>query len=144
MFNKFCRKSCHFERTVNKADNVRIDVILRRVCVTQFCSKKISQFYIFWVCILSLISPACNVHAPYYHLWPPRLYQIFCTLPHTRYNIRWVWSGWRGWGNILNTKFVFIFSTTFSETFLILSRVRKDIIMNVHTTCKARFICVMF
>ena len=31
------------------------------------------------VCICSLIYPACNAHAPYCHLWPEPLYNIF---PH--------------------------------------------------------------
>jgi len=31
------------------------------------------------VCVFSLRYPACNAHAPYCHLWPPRLYCIF---PH--------------------------------------------------------------
>ena len=41
------------------------------------------QYYILrvcvCVCVCSLSYPACNAHAPYCHLWPPRLYYIF---PH--------------------------------------------------------------
>jgi len=40
---------------------------------------KSNEYYIIWVCICSLSYPACNVHAPYCHLWPARLYNIF---PH--------------------------------------------------------------
>ena len=32
---------------------------------------------IFLVCVRSLRYPACNAHAPYWHLWPVRLYGIF-------------------------------------------------------------------
>jgi len=38
-----------------------------------------SNYYIFWVCVCSLSYPACNAHAPYWYLWPARLYRIF---PH--------------------------------------------------------------
>jgi hypothetical protein len=36
-------------------------------------------YHIFWVYVGSLMYPACNAHAPYFHLWPVRLYSIF---PH--------------------------------------------------------------
>jgi len=34
-------------------------------------------YYIFWVCICSLSYPACNAHAPYWHLWSVWLHQDF-------------------------------------------------------------------
>jgi hypothetical protein len=37
---------------------------------------KSNKYYIFWVRICSLRYPACNAHAPYYHLWPVRPYNI--------------------------------------------------------------------
>jgi len=37
------------------------------------------NYFIFWVCICSLRYPAHNAHAPYCHLWPASLYNIF---PH--------------------------------------------------------------
>ena len=40
---------------------------------------KSNKYYIFWVCVCSLMYPACNAHAPYCQLWPVRLYNIF---PH--------------------------------------------------------------
>jgi len=40
---------------------------------------KSNYYYTVCVCICSLRYPACNAHAPYYHLWPTRLYNIF---PH--------------------------------------------------------------
>ena len=42
---------------------------------------KSNEYYTTWVCVCSLRYPACNVHAPYYHLWPAPLYNIF---PHFR------------------------------------------------------------
>ena len=38
-----------------------------------------NKYYIFWVCVCSLIYPACNAHAPYCRLWPVPLQGIF---PH--------------------------------------------------------------
>ena len=40
---------------------------------------KSSKHYIFWACVCSIRYAACNAHAPYCHLWPARLYNIF---PH--------------------------------------------------------------
>jgi hypothetical protein len=38
-----------------------------------------SKYFIFWVCVCSLSYSARNARAPYFHLWPFRLYNIF---PH--------------------------------------------------------------
>jgi hypothetical protein len=54
------------------------NVTLRCVCATIVAVEK-QKCYIFWVCVCSLRYPACNAHAPYCHLWPARLYNIF---PH--------------------------------------------------------------
>ena len=40
-------------------------------------SRKSNKYYIFWGCVCSLRYPACKVHAPYCHLWPAALYNIF-------------------------------------------------------------------
>jgi len=73
------------------------------------------MYYIFWVCVCNLKYPARNAHAPYCHLWPARLYNIF---PH--YLINGTIFGGK---NLLNTKCVFGFSLQLlSETFLILIR----------------------
>jgi hypothetical protein len=44
---------------------------------------KSNKYYLFWVCVCvcvcSLSYPTCIAHAPYCHLWPLRLYNIF---PH--------------------------------------------------------------
>ena len=36
-----------------------------------------NTYCIFWVCVCSLRYRACNAHAPYCHLWPFLLYNIF-------------------------------------------------------------------
>jgi hypothetical protein len=49
---------------------------------------KSDNYYIFWVCMCNLVYPTCNGHAPYCHLWPTRLYNIFSTLSHKRHDFR--------------------------------------------------------
>ena len=51
-----------------------------------------------------------------------------------------------GWGKLLNIKCVFWFSLQLlSETFLILIRIHRDIIINVHlSSCKVSVILVRF
>jgi hypothetical protein len=84
--------------------------------------RKSNKYYIFWVCVCSFGYPACNAHAPYCHLWPTRLYNIF---PH--YLIKETNSGKK----LLNTKSVFLMSSiSLSETFLILRGIQWDIIIN--------------
>ena len=59
--------------------------------------------------------PACNVHKPYYHLWPAWFYQIFPQI------------AWFSEKKLWNMKCVFWFSLQLlSETFLILRRTRRD------------------
>jgi hypothetical protein len=48
-------------------------------CSGVFVLGKSSNYYILWVCVCSLRYPACNAHAPYCHLWPAQVYNIF---PH--------------------------------------------------------------
>jgi hypothetical protein len=38
--------------------------------------------------VCSLSYPACNAHAPYFHLRPPPLCNIFSTISHTWYDFR--------------------------------------------------------
>ena len=38
---------------------------------------KSNMYYILWVCVYSLSYSVCIAHAPYCHLWPVRLYNIF-------------------------------------------------------------------
>jgi hypothetical protein len=42
-----------------------------------FWPWKSNKYYTFWVCVCSHSYPACNAHAPYCHLWPTPLYNIF-------------------------------------------------------------------
>jgi hypothetical protein len=68
------------------------------------------------MCVYSLSYLACNAHAPYCHLWPAPLYNIF---PHYL-NIF-------GKKKSLNTKSGFWFSLqVLSETFFILRREERD------------------
>ena len=62
------------------------------------------EYYILWVCVCSLRHPARNAHAPYCHLWPAPLYDIF---PHYLIN------GTIFEKRLLNTKCVLIFCTAF-------------------------------
>ena len=39
-----------------------------------------NKYFICWVCVCSLRYPACNAHAPYCHLRPARLYNIFYSI----------------------------------------------------------------
>ena len=61
---------------------------------------KTNKYCIIWVCICSFRYPVCNVHAPYYHLWPTQLYNI---LPHYLKQHDF-------WKKLLNTKYVFWYS----------------------------------
>jgi len=82
------------------------------------------------MCVSSLRCPACNEDAPYCHLWPVRLYNIFPL---------YLINGTIFWGkNLLNTKYVIWFSLQLLyKPFLILRRTERDIIINVYwSLCK--------
>jgi hypothetical protein len=108
------------------------NVTLRRF-VQPLLQWKNSRYYIFWFCVCSLRYPACNAHAPYCHLWPVRLYNIF---PHyliksaifkkkiIEYKICAVWVSLQG----------------LPETSLILRRAEWDMVKNLHwSLCKVPF-----
>ena len=113
------------------------NVTLRRVPVTFVAVAKRWGLPILsvCVCVYRLNYPACNAHAPYCHLWPVRLYNIF---PHYLIN------GTIFGKKLLNIKCVFWFSLQIlSETFLILRRIQCDIIINVYrSSCKVPVILV--
>ena len=70
------------------------------------------------MCVCNLRYPTCNAHAPYCHLCPAPLYNIF---PHYLIN------GTIFEKKLLNTKCVFWFSLQlFSESFLILRWTQRD------------------
>jgi hypothetical protein len=95
---------------------------------------KIIKYYIFWLRVYSISFLVWNVHVPYYthcRLWPVWIYHIF---PHYLIN-----------GTIferkkrsLTTKCVFWFPLQLrSQTFLILRRTERNVIINVHgSSCK--------
>jgi len=63
--------------TFNSTGNISIKVTLRSVRVTIGGVDK--HYYMFWVCVCMVSYPACNAHAPYWHLCSGRLCNIF---PH--------------------------------------------------------------
>ena len=72
------------------------------------------------MCICSLWYPACNAHAPYCHVWPAPIYNIF---PHF---ITPLFS--RGRKITEHRMCVLIFSTAFVSNILILRRNEQDMI----------------
>jgi len=52
----------------DRADNVRIHVILSRVRET-IVAVESDKYYIFLMCVCSLSNPARKAHAPYWHMW---------------------------------------------------------------------------
>jgi hypothetical protein len=81
--------------------------------------------------------PACNARAPYCHLWPARLYNIFSTLSHKPHDLR---------DRVAEHKMcVLILFTTSYKNFLILEGTERDKIQNVHwSSCKVLVIVVRF
>ena len=98
---------------------------------------KSSKYYIFWVRIYIFIYPAWNAHAPYYIV-------IYGLSDSTIFFPHYLINGKIFAKMLLNTKCVFWFSLQIlSITFLILRRIQRDFIVNVHrSSCKvpvARF-----
>jgi hypothetical protein len=110
-------------------------LILRRVSVTIVAVE--NQYYIFCVCAYNLNHLACKAHAPYCPLWPVWLYHIY-----SFYLINGTIFRKKLW----NRKCMFWFSLRIlSETFLILRRIQRDIIINIHrSSCKVLIILVRF
>ena len=101
----------------------------------QWKSNNLSITYTESVSCLS--HPACNAHAPYSHPSPVRIYSSF---PH--YLIHGTIFGEK---KLFNIKCVLIFSTILSETFLVLRRTERDMIIHVYwSSCKVLVILVRF
>jgi len=83
----------------------------------------ISNYYIFCERVCSLSYPACNAHVQNCNLWPAQLYDIF---PH--YLINSMIFG----KSLLSIKCVFFSIQIPFETFLILTRIQRDMIKNEH------------
>jgi hypothetical protein len=77
-------------------------------------------------CAFSLAYPACNAYAPYCHLWPLWLHQIF----------RYYLINGKIFGKKLpNIKCVSWFSLQLlSKTLLVLRRIKRDTVINVKTS----------
>jgi hypothetical protein len=87
-----------------------------------FCSGK-AIIITYSGCVCSLRYPACNAHAPYFHLWPAPLYYFF--FPHLKNGTIFEKK------KLLKMKSAFWFSLQLSsETFLILGRTERDMIKN--------------
>ena len=113
-------------------------VTLRHVRTQLLLQWKNNKYYVLWACVCSLSYTACNARVSYCRLWPARLYNIF---PH--YFIKGMILEKK---KLLNIKCVFWFSIQFLlETFLILRRNERSVIINVHRSlCKAPVIPVRF
>jgi hypothetical protein len=112
------------------------NVILRGAFVQPFSQWKSNNYYIFCVCVCSPRYPPCK--APFCHLWPTLLYNIFL-----HYLIRDTIFGKR---TLLNVKYMFRFSLQLlSEKFFILRRNERNMIKNVYwSSGKAPFIRARF
>ena len=71
------------------------------------------------MCVRNLRYPACNAHAPYFHLWPARLHDIF---PHYLIN------GTTFGKESLNKKVCFDILYNFCHKCLITKRIQQDVI----------------
>jgi hypothetical protein len=96
-------------------------------------------YYIFWVCSCSY--PACKAYGTilYCNLWPVwicHIYFFFFTVYH-KWHIFWK-------KGIEHKIYALIFSTTLSETFLILRGTKHDSINLHRSSCKLPVISVIF
>jgi hypothetical protein len=96
--------------------------------INHILSSKSKNYYIFWVCIYSLIYQARKAHAPYYIV----IYGPWdCATSHKRHHF---------WGEkkLLNMKCAsWFFLRIYSVKFLILRRIQKDISVNLRTSSGA-------
>ena len=103
------------------------NVTLRRVRTTIVAVEKQWVLHTLSVYICSFMYLACNAYAPYCHLWPVSLYNIFSTLSYKRHDFRGIKK------KLLNIKCVFWFSIQLlSEIFLILRRNEQGMIKKMY------------
>jgi hypothetical protein len=111
--------------------SVFVNVAVKRFTASDGINQLWSnEYYTLRVCVCSLSYPAWKAHASYYIvICGLSGCTIFSTLFHKWHDFR---------KNFINIKCVFWFSLQLlSETFLILRRIRRDIIINVHRcSCK--------
>ena len=99
---------------------------------------KSNEYCTTWVCcICSFRYPACNAHAPYCHLWPAPLYNIFPRLIMARFS---------GGKKFTEHKIrVFIFSTTFVWNIFLSENKWARYDKNAYrTSCKVLFVLGRF
>ena len=121
---------------LNKISNVRAYVILRRVRETTV-ARKSNKSYIFHVSVALGIQHAMRMRRIILSSVACLALPYFFTLSHKR---RDFWIKFAA-----HKMFTLIFSTTFSETFLILSRIEQDIIINIRgSSCKVLDVLVSF
>jgi hypothetical protein len=88
--------------------------------LNHFCSSKAIKYYIFWVCVCSLIYPAYNACATY-HIVTCGLFgsAIFFHISHKRHDF---------WEKVIEQKMFWFSVELLSETFLILGWIQRDTI----------------
>jgi hypothetical protein len=105
-----------------------------------FCVKKQLRITYFECVSIALVIPSSTKSTGAMLYWSPAIYPAlpyFSMLPHKRHDFRK--------NDIEQKLYVQIFSTTLSETFLILRRIRGDSIVNVYPSlCKALIILFRF
>ena len=99
---------------------------------------KNDKYYIFRVCIYSLMYPACDVLAPYYF--------VFHGLPGCTIFFHIISWAARFLENSKNMKCMFCYSLqNFSETFLVIRRTERDVFKNINlSSCKVAVILIRF
>ena len=119
-----------------KKDTQCISITYLSVCACVLVHRRVGVCMHLRAC--SLVYPACNAYVPCCDvMWPLWLHQIFR---------HYVINGAIFLKKLLNIKCVFWFSLQLlSKTFLILSRIERDIVINVKTpSCKVPVILVGF
>jgi hypothetical protein len=106
--HKHFQRAFQIKQHFNKTGNGRI-TYNGGAFVQLLLQWKSNKDYTTWVCFCSPRYSACSAHAPYFHLWPVRLYNTFSTLSHKRHDCG---------KKPLIIKYVLIFSTNLSENLL--------------------------